>query len=202
MEFLFAHWLELIGVASGLICVWLLARENVLTFPVGLGYSLVTVYVVAQANLYADVLLNLYYVVMNAYGWFYWLRGAQAQRLAGRLVPQNLDRALAISLVVIILVGSVLMGLMFDRFSQADFAFADSFTTVASFVAMWMTARKYLASWIAWFVIDVVQIVVYLLKGAQDPGLYLYAGLYTVYLAMAVMGWRSWRLSQQQAQLA
>ena len=68
-------------------------------------------------------------------------------------------------------------------------AYADSLTTVASFVAMWMSARKYLSSWVAWFLIDIVQIALYVLKGfSSDPGLFFYAALYTVYLAMAVWG--------------
>ena len=69
LDYLLNNWLEFIGVVSGLVCVWLLVKENILTFPVGLIYALITVVVVARANLFADVLLNLYYVLMNAYGW-------------------------------------------------------------------------------------------------------------------------------------
>ena len=86
------------------------------------------------------------------------------------------------------------MGYLFQRYSQADLAYVDSLTTVASFVAMWMSARKFLASWIAWFLIDLVQIVLYIVKGLNGvEGLYLYAGLYGIYLLMAVWGWQSWR---------
>ena len=86
------------------------------------------------------------------------------------------------------------MGYLFAQYTQADMAYADSLTTVASFVAMWMSARKYLSSWVAWFLIDIVQIGLYVLKGlSSDPGLFFYAALYTVYLAMAIWGWLSWR---------
>ena len=71
MQFLFENWLELTGVISGLLCVGLLIKEHVLTFPIGMLYAFVTVVVVARAMLYADVVLNLYYVLMNAYGWYY-----------------------------------------------------------------------------------------------------------------------------------
>ena len=66
------QWLEFTGLASGLLCVWLLIRQNIWTFPIGLLYAVVSVIVMARANLYADTLLNFYYVVMNAYGWYYW----------------------------------------------------------------------------------------------------------------------------------
>ena len=49
LDYLLNNWLEFIGVVSGLVCVWLLVKENILTFPVGLIYALITVVVVAAA---------------------------------------------------------------------------------------------------------------------------------------------------------
>lgn len=198
LDYLVNNWLEVVGVASGLLCVWLLIKENVLTFPVGLLYALITVIVVARANLFADVLLNLYYVLMNAYGWYYWVYGGKAQRQQGVLKPVVTSKQSNLYLLLVTIAGSILMGWLFAKFSSADLAYADSFTTVASFTAMWMTARKHLYSWVAWFVIDVVQITLYLLKGFDgQPGLFLYAGLYGIYLIMAVIGFRSWRKSMR-----
>ena len=195
MQFFFENWLELTGVISGLLCVWLLIKEHVLTFPIGMLYASVTVIVVARALLYADVVLNLYYVVMNAYGWYYWVYGGKQLRASqGELLPQRLARGTLIRLLGITLIGSVVMGFYFARYTQAEMAYADSLTTVASFVAMWMSARKLLSSWVAWFVIDVMQIGLYIVKGMiANSGLFLYAGLYGVYLLMAVYGWLQWR---------
>ena len=195
MQFFFENWLELTGVISGLLCVWLLIKEHVLTFPIGMLYASVTVFVVARALLYADVVLNLYYVLMNAYGWYYWVYGGKQLRASqGELLPQRLARSTLIRLLAITLIGSVIMGFYFARYTQADMAYVDSLTTVASFVAMWMSARKLLSSWVAWFVIDVVQIGLYIVKGMNaNPGLFLYTGLYGVYLLMAVWGWLQWR---------
>ena len=195
MQFFFENWLELTGVISGLLCVWLLIKEHVLTFPIGMLYASVTVIVVARALLYADVVLNLYYVVMNAYGWDYWGYGGKQLRASrGELLPQRLARSTLIRLLGITLIGSVVMGFYFARYTQAEMAYVDSLTTVASFVAMWMSARKLLSSWVAWFVIDVMQIGLYIVKGMNaNSGLFLYAGLYGVYLLMAVYGWLQWR---------
>ena len=195
MTFLIENWLEAAGLVSGVLCVWLLIKEHILTFPIGMLYAVVTVVVVARALLFADVLLNLYYVLMNAYGWCYWLYGGQQLReRAGELLPQRITVKTVVVLTLITLLGSVLMGYLFAQYTHADMAYADSLTTVASFVAMWMSARKYLSSWVAWFLIDIVQIFLYVLKGlSSDPGLFFYAALYTVYLAMAIWGWLSWR---------
>ena len=68
VEWLIDNVFEWAGLVTGVLCVWLMIRENYLTFPIGLLYAVITVVVVFRAQLYADVLLNLYYVVMNAYG--------------------------------------------------------------------------------------------------------------------------------------
>ncbi len=188
MAYLAANWLEVIGLISGLLCVWLLIRENILTFPIGLVYAVVTVIVVARANLFADVILNLYYVLMNAYGWYFWTYGDRNRRSSQVLLVAWVPKAQWLAIAVIIIAGTLLMGLYFATQTSADLPYPDSFTTVASFVAMWMSAKKYLESWVLWLVIDVVQVGLYVIKGIEA-----YALLYLVYLFMAVYGWMSWR---------
>ena len=193
MEFFETYWLEILGTSSGLVCVWLLIKESVLTFPIGLLYAVITSAVVIEARLYADLVLNLYFVLMNGYGWYFWNRGAEERQIEGKLLVASIPRnELAFAAVAMIL-GTLMVGYFFSAYTDADFAYWDSLTTVASFVAMWMTARKYLESWVLWFLIDVLQIALYGVKGfSWSPGLYFYSFLYTVYLYMAVLGWRSW----------
>ncbi|MEE2784613.1 MAG: nicotinamide riboside transporter PnuC [Pseudomonadota bacterium] len=194
IEYLSTNWLGLTGFVSGLLCVWLLIRENIWTFPLGLLYSVVTVVVMYNTQLYADVLLNFYYVVMNAYGWFFWIRGGQTRRSeADELMVTWLPRRQWTSVVVVSISGIIVMGWYFDTFTNAAFAYADSFTTILSFVAMWMSARKYLDSWILWFIVNVASVVLYLAKAEDDSQLYFYVVLYTIYIGLAVQGWYAWQ---------
>jgi nicotinamide mononucleotide transporter len=184
-------WLEFAGLVSGLLCVWLLIRQNIWTFPIGLVYAVVSVTVFSSVRLYADVLLSSYYVVMNAYGWYFWLYGAPRRRTAGNelavtFMPAG-QRWLVAALVV---VSAALLGWLLDTRTDAELAYWNSATTTMSFAAMWMTARKYIDNWIVWLVVDVVAAGVYLVQGIE-----LYALLYLVYLVMAVLGWRAWRQS-------
>ena len=188
MDYLLANWLEVLGLLSGVLCVWLLIRENVLTFPIGLVYAVITVVVVARANLFADVVLNVYYVAMNAYGWYFWRFGGQQRRRANTLSVGLVPGSQWVWIVIAIVFGTSMMGWYFATQTDAALPYPDSFTTVASFLAMWMSARKYLESWILWLIIDVVQVVLYLVKGIEA-----YALLYLIYLGMAVSGWLNWR---------
>ena len=77
-----AFLLELTGAIAGLVCVWLLIKENIWTWPLGLIYALISLFVFYEARLFSDWLLHLYYVGMNGYGWYYWSRSSKQRTVA------------------------------------------------------------------------------------------------------------------------
>ena len=185
--------MEVVGLITGLLCVWLLIRENVSTFPLGLIYALLTIVIVYNEKLYADVFLNVYYVGMNAYGWFFWLHGGGERRVERHLQVGSLPQKQILCLAAILAIGSVVMGYLLSSYTDADLAYADSFTTIASFIAMYMSARKYLESWYLWFIVDVIQVILYFIKGIE-----MYALLYSIYMVMAFFGWKAWKTSARE----
>ena len=191
--FISSPW-ELIGAASGLLCVWLIIRENIWNWPVGLAYALVSLLVFYKARLYSDLVLHVFYVFMNGYGWYYWLPGAGARSSGGRLVVARLRKRSASLLGVATVIGIVAMGWLFDYYTDADLAYWDSTTTVISFAAMWMAAHKYIENWIVWLVIDVLATGIYIFKG-----IWPYAVLYGLYIPMAVWGWMAWLRSMSSS---
>lgn len=183
---------EFAGLVLGLAAVVLLIRQSIWTWPVGLAYALISVWVFSEAKLYADLLLHVFYVAMNLYGWWYWLKtpadGPTQTEVTTNLAVSRSPNTLLLRLLGIGFAGSLLMGWYFDTHTDADYAYADSATTAFSFVAMWMQARKLLESWVLWFLIDVVAVALYTVKGLN-----YYALLYAVYLGLAIIGWRAWR---------
>ncbi len=185
-----------------MLCVLLLIRQNIWTFPIGLLYAAVTVVVLYHQRLYINLLENLYYLVMNAYGWFYWSQGRLQQNAA------RVDRDLATTaapnplpvrrlpwtqwpLLIFMLIGlSALIGWLFDTYTKADLAYWDSLTTTMSFLAMWLTARKYIDNWWLWGIVDVLYVGLYSYKGLEP-----YALLYALYIVLAVIGYRAWQRS-------
>jgi nicotinamide mononucleotide transporter len=182
-------WLEFAGLVSGLLCVWLLIRENIWNFPIGLIYAAISVVVFTRERLYADVVLNSYYVLMNAYGWYFWRYGMQST-VTDEVPVTFAPRADRVLVVVTVVLATGAIGWFFDNRTDAALPYWDSAITTLSFGAMWMTARKYIDNWIVWLIVDVIATGVYLYKGIE-----LYALLYAVYLVMAVMGWQAWRRS-------
>ena len=78
--------------------------------------------------------------------------------------------------------------LLLQRFTDSTVPFADGLTTALSIVAMWMLARKWAEQWLAWFLVDIVSSVLYFIKDLPFT-----SGLYHLYSAIAVAGYRKWR---------
>ena len=177
--------LELTAVALGLACVWLTVRQNIWCWPTGL--AMVTLYIVIfyDAKLYSDMLLQVVYIFLQLYGWHAWLHGGRDRTaLAVSFLP---TRHVALWLAACF-AGTILLGGGMHRHTDASFPYVDAFTTVASLIAQWLMARKVLESWLVWIIVDVVSIGLYLAKE-----LYPTAGLYTVFLFLATIGFFAWR---------
>ncbi|HEX7035829.1 MAG TPA: nicotinamide riboside transporter PnuC [Pseudomonadales bacterium] len=195
MEQLWQWWLavdEPVGTVLGFVIVLCLIRQNLWAWPLGVAYVLASVTVLLEARLYANLALHvLGFLPMNLYGWYYWLFGKAPAEATLPVTRSN--RSLMIAMVAICAAGTLVLGTAFATLTDAALPYWDNGVFVASLVAMWLTARKKIENWIFWFVIDVVSVWLYWVQ--ELP---LYAGLYFVYLAMAVAGWRSWQRSMPE----
>ena len=192
MEQLWNLWLavdEPIGTALGIVVVWCLIRQNLMAWPLGVAYVLVSVTVLLEARLYANLTLHLIgFLPLNLYGWYYWVFGKRSDQ--AELPVSHARPKVTVLLLLLCAAGTAALGTAFALYTDAALPYWDNGLFVGSLAAMWLTARKQIENWIFWLVIDVVSVGVY-----WAQGLPLYAGLYFVYLAMAVAGWRSWKRS-------
>jgi nicotinamide mononucleotide transporter len=184
-------YVEIVATLFGLISVYLAARGSIYTWPAGIVNEIGFFLIFFQINLYADMLLQVYFFVVTLYGWFHWNnsgRGISVTKVSA------VDRW---CLVLAILVGSLLLGFIisnlhiyFDEYFTipADYPFVDSFTTVVSIFAMVLLANKKLESWVLWIVVDIVSVALYWVKGVH-----LIAIEYLIFLFIALFGLLKWR---------
>jgi nicotinamide mononucleotide transporter len=183
---------EIVGALLGVIGVWLMIRQNLWAWPVGIVQVSVYAWVFYDVKLYSDALLQLCFLVILAYGWWHWLRGAH--RAARSTMP--VTRVSATGLAGWIALGAAATfgwGTFMARHTDAALPHWDAFILIFSLISQWLQARKRLECWAGWVLVNTVAIGVY---WAKD--LYLTAGLYAIFWAMAVWGWREWRRSMQE----
>lgn len=187
---------EIIGTVLGVIGVWLMIRQNIWGWPVGLVQVAVYAWVFFDAKLYSDTLLQIAFFLIQAYGWAHWLRNQHTAAHSDLPVTRLGAGALAAWVAggAAVTAG---WGTFMHRTTDAALPYWDAFILVFSLIAQWWQARKHLDNWPAWVVVNTVAIGVYWAKDLR-----LTSGLYFIFWLMAVWGWRAWRNSMQVGALA
>lgn len=177
--------LEVLGFLTGAICVYLNTRQNVLGWFFGIINAVLYAAVFWQVRLYADMGLQGYYFLTSIYGWWMWKFGGKSHD--GVRVTQTPVKLYPL-FVFIFIAATLSWGFLLGKFTNGTLTYADSALTIASLIAQWMMARKYLENWIIWIVADVCYVAMYFYKD-----LHLTAILYFVFLVLAVMGYIQWK---------
>lgn len=177
---------EAISAVFGLVAVYLVTRQMIWCFPLGMVSVGLYVWVYAEARLYGDAGLHVVYFMLNAYGWWHWLYGGKAK---DDLPVRSFGARGWVLTAIGTVIGTAALGAYLST-TDSSFPYRDAFTTVASLIAQALLARKVLENWHLWVIVNVVSIGIYGLSG-----LYITTVLYVIYLGLAVLGLVQWRRS-------
>lgn len=176
--------LETSGVITGVLCVYLAAKNKIWGWPFAIISVIIYIFIFWDAKLYADMGLQVYFLVMNFYGWYFWTtKDAKAKVPVASITPKEIIFSL-----ISIAVFTAGLGTFLYKGTDASFPFIDSFCTACSLVAQIFLARKVMENWLIWIFVDIIYVGVYLAKD-----LHLTAGMYALYIYIAAMGYLEWR---------
>jgi nicotinamide mononucleotide transporter len=176
--------LEVIGVITGLLCVYLAAKNIIWNWPFAIISVIIYIFIFFEAHLFADMGLQVYFLVMNIYGWYYWSKKPANEPKTPVMRIKKNEVILSVIAVVVFtfILGSVL------KYTTASFPYLDSFCTACSLVAQILLARKVLENWLIWIFVDVIYVGVYIFKD-----LHLTAVMYAIYVGIALLGYIDWK---------
>ena len=179
-----AHGLELAGAITAALGIWLTTRRLLICWPVTLVSIFLYMVVFFRAGLLSDALLQVFFVVFTFYGWWYWWRGFRQEGVV-RVVPLPLPNLVIAAVLGV--AGSYMLGSL-AKHLHAALPYLDATLMSYSLVATWWQARKHIANWWLWIVVDLIYIGEYIYKDLLLTAL-LYAGL----VGLAVLGLRDRR---------
>ena len=183
-------YLEIFATVFTLICVWLTVKRSIWCWPAGIIGVSAYFFVFFEAKLYADMGLQLIFLVQSIYGWYFWLHGKQDDEEKVPIRLLNSKERLFAGLLIAVLVAVI--GTLTARLTDTDVAYLDATVASISLVANLLLARKVLDNWALWIFVDVVYIGLFYYKG-----LYLTSALYLVFFFMATAGLLQWRKQWQ-----
>jgi len=182
------HYFEVIAAGLGFIAIFLQIKQNVWYWLVSIVMVSMYIYIYIDAKLYADMSLQVYYLVISFYGWHMWLFGNKTDRQSSELQVSFSSKALLRHLGMITFVLFFLIAWFLIQFTDSDLPYWDSFTTSLSFVATWMLARKKIENWLIWIVVDAASVGIYIYKH-----LYPTAVLFLFLTLLAIVGYKKWK---------
>lgn len=176
------------AAAVGLAVLYLILaiRQNSWCWVAATGSAALYLFLMFEARLYMQSVLQLFYIAMAVYGWICWRRGEAGERLR----VSSWSASDHVWPLLIIVVSGLALGALMHQYTDAAAPWLDALAASGAVVTTWMVARKVLQNWHYWFVIDLASAWLY-----ASQGLWLTAALFVFYLLLVIVGYRSWRES-------
>ncbi len=179
--------MEITGVLFGLISVWYAKKNNIWVYPTGIISTSIFVYLLFKSALLGDMIINAYYFIMSAYGWYYWSK-REVQVIVHPITSttkKEFETALLLFVASLLFVFWIYQ--VFDKWKEWT-AYVDTLTTAIFFVGMGLMARRKIEHWLFWIVGDIISIPLYFYKGLTLTSLQ-----YVIFTIIAIYGYRSWK---------
>ncbi|WP_121144752.1 nicotinamide riboside transporter PnuC [Orbus hercynius] len=209
-------YIECIGTVCGLLCIYFASIEKTINYVFGLLNVSLFAIIFFQINLYASLLLQIFFFAANIYGWYAWTRVTRdTQEMTLKTRWMSLPKTLL--WLMVCMIGISVLTLYIDAVFAAltDFTvlslnrlglelqiphlyadaypFWDSTMMILSIVAQILMTRKYVENWILWIGVNVISVVIFTMQGV-----YAMAIEYIILTFLAINGVRMWRISAQE----
>jgi nicotinamide mononucleotide transporter len=179
-------YIQILAFLFALVYIFLAAQNSIACWVFGIFSSGLWAYEAwFEYELLYDSVLNLFYVIMGGVGWWQW---AQKKSRTERFGIISLSSTTHLYILLFGGVVSLLAALIAQAYTNASLPFIDAPTTVFSIIATFLLIKKDIGNWVYWIVVDAIYIGIYIHKGAL-----LFALLFVIYTAMAIVGWQKWR---------
>lgn len=185
--------MEWVAAALGLVNILLVVRRSLWNYPFGLAMVALYFFVFFEANLYSDALLQIFFFVINLYGWWNWFRSERGED--GGIAVERLGppaRLLWLTGTAIAILG---WGSMMGRFTDAAAPYADATVAGMSVAAQILQSQRKFESWLLWVAVDALATGLF-----WSRGLIATSVLYAVFFVIALYGLIAWRRTMAGAQ--
>lgn len=187
-------WLDIFTTILGLVYIWLEYRVSIWLWLVGVVMPAMDVVLYWRHGLYGDAGMAVYYTLAALYGFLIWRFKKTKDRQQKPLPVTHMPRRLYLPTLAFFLVAWALTYYVLITWTNSSVPLQDSFTNALSFVGLWALARKFVEQWVFWIIVDVVCTYLYIIKGIPFK-----AGLYGLYVIIAIAGYYKWKSLAKQS---
>lgn len=177
-------WLEWAAVILGVAEVLLAKANKVWLYPTGIAATLISIYLLLNAMLYAECLLSVYYVIMSVYGWYYWIKKKDEPPV--KITYANQREWLITFLIVF--VGWGVLYLLLINFTKSTVPIWDAWVSSTAWAGMWLLARRKIENWLLLNLSNLFAIPL-----LYHKNLAMFSLLTLILFIVAIFGYLDWR---------
>jgi nicotinamide mononucleotide transporter len=181
--------IEIVAVLLGIANILLIIRRSVWNYPFGIAMVSLYFFIFRDAKLYSDAGLQIFFIVVNLYGWWSWSRNKAE---AGEVVVQRLGTQSVLGWIVGSMIATAGWGFLMSSYTDASYPYWDAGVAMLSVAGQILMTRRYLENWYWWIAVNAISIPLYVVKDLN-----LTAGLYALFLLLAIAGLVEWRRVQK-----
>lgn len=176
---------EIAAALLGVINVLLVVRRSVWNYPFGIAMVALYFFVFREAKLYSDALLQIFFFLIQLYGWWAWVH---ADRTDHGVAVRWLSSAARLRWLAGTAVAIIIWGMGMGRYTDAVAPMADATVAGLSVSAQILQSLRKVESWVLWVSVDMLAIGLFAWRGLSVT-----AALYGLFLVLAVLGLVEWR---------
>jgi nicotinamide mononucleotide transporter len=176
--------LENLAVLLGLINIVLVVLRSLWNYPFGIAMVALYFFIFAAEKLYSDALLQVFFLVVQLYGWWNWMKGRD---MGGALIVERLSARSMLHWIAGMAIATAGWGWLMHRFTDAAFPWWDASVAMISVAAQILLSRRYIENWPLWVLVDADALLLYHAKGLEKTAI-----LYAVFLLVSAWGWWEW----------
>ncbi|MER2144988.1 MAG: nicotinamide riboside transporter PnuC [Leuconostoc mesenteroides] len=194
--------LDWFGLATGMmniITVVLVAKGRITNYFWGLIYSVMYMPLAFQSQLFGEVALSAFWVVMQFVGVAAWLGFMKRDNLSEKdsqdvVATKYMTFKQWLLVIPVFLVILVIVGMILHQAGSRQ-PHMDGLTTTISMGAQILQTAKFAESWYAWLLFDIVEIVLWgrAWTGHADPSAFAMLGMNLALSVNAIYGIIQWR---------
>ena len=177
--------IETSAVFFGLLSVWYAKKEKIWLYPTGIVSVIIYIDLTFQYKLYGDMGIQVYYLIMSIYGWYFWIKGKGTQVP----VPISRNNKQENLIVFLLFLGSFLLIRFGLELTDSNVPVWDALTSALAIAGMWLMARKKIEHWIAWIIVDSISVPLYIYKGLP-----LTSFQFLIFTILALWGYLTWNI--------
>ena len=178
--------IDIFGFITGVLCVYMIVKENDWNWLIGIINSILLLVVFWKTSLYAQVGLQVLYVVEGFFGWYKWVQRDKITNKKIVKISYTSNNKQRLYFVLTGLLGTAILWKIFQK-TEDPYPFWDSFITMTSIVAELMLCWKLTESWWIYLFSDIVAVILF-----YNMGLPATSGTYLAFLFLCILGIVKW----------